>query len=180
MITTERLQITNFAFEDLDQFLKYRNDAEVYKFQSWVVPFTKKLAIEFVMEMKEKSLDKMMHGWIQLVISRLDNRNIVIGDCGLNFKSFNQVEFGITIASEHQFKGYAFEALSAIFEYLFTRLNIHRIIGLADKENLGSIKLQYKLGMRKEGEFKESYFDDRLKEWRDEEQFAILKSERKS
>jgi len=86
-----------------------------------------------------------------------------------------QVELGITLNSEFFGKGYAYEAMYEIINYLFYELNKYRIITSIDPGNIKSLKLVEKLGFRKEAHFKKS-----LKirgEWVDDMVYAILKSE---
>lgn len=53
-------------------------------------------------------------------------------------------------------------------------MNIHRIIGVVDVNNIRSINLMKKLKMNKEAHFIKSYFDERLQEWKDEFVFSKL------
>ena len=52
-------------------------------------------------------------------------------------------------------KGYAFEAAQAFFDYLFLRKNARRIYAYTEDDNLPSQRLCEKLGMRREGVFRE-------------------------
>lgn len=54
-----------------------------------------------------------------------------------------------------QEKGYAYEAAYAFFDYLFTEKRARRIYAYTEDYNTSSRYLCQKLGMRKEGEFKE-------------------------
>ncbi len=55
----------------------------------------------------------------------------------------------------YQGKGYAYEAARVFFGYLFERKGARRIYAYAEEDNLPSRRLCERLGMRKEGEFKE-------------------------
>ncbi len=63
--------------------------------------------------------------------------------------TFNQPEFGLfwAIAPEHQRKGYASEAAQALIDYMFSELNLRRIIATTEFENEGSQAVMRKLGM---------------------------------
>ena len=178
MLDTERLTLRKFTTNDLDTFFAYRSDPEINKFQSWTKTPTKQEAIDFIEEqilLKSGSPGK----WTQIAIEEKSSA-IHIGDCALfTSKDGRQGEFGITISKQFQGQGYGYESLIALFSLAFTRLNQHRIIGLADVENVASIALMKKLGMRQEASFVESYWDSDINggEWRDEYQFAILSSE---
>jgi len=176
MIETNRLLLRSFEEKDLSSFLSYRNDPDIARFQSWPLPFDESLAIAFINEQKIKDIKTHKEGWIQLAIERKEYKAL-LGDCAVNFiDQKRQAEFGITLQTKYQKKGYAFEALNELFNYLFIELHIHRIIGLVDTENKNSINLMIKLGMRKEAHFYKSYYDQKVQDWRDEYQFSILKS----
>ncbi|MEI7530117.1 MAG: GNAT family protein, partial [Elusimicrobiota bacterium] len=85
-----------------------------------------------------------------------------------------QAELGYTLAPEHQGKGYATEAVVRVVEYLF-KLKKHRITATADPRNTPSIKLMERLGMRKEGHFKKSFWTG--KAWADDVAYALLREE---
>lgn len=78
-------------------------------------------------------------------------------------------------------KGYAYEAAYAYFDYLFNTLNARRIYAYTEDDNLSSQHLCEKLGMRKEGLFKEfiSFVKnpDGTPKYENTIQYAILKKE---
>lgn len=82
---------------------------------------------------------------------------------------------------EYGGKGYAFEAATAYFTYLFGEKGIRRLYAYTDEENSRSQKLCRKLGMRQEGFFKE--FMSFVKQpdgtpfYENTFQFALLKKE---
>ena len=135
---------------------------------------TEKEAIEFIQEHRLLEIG-VKEKWHQLAIE-LKQTKEHIGDCAVH-TSINgkQAEFGITIASNHQNEGYAFEALQGLFDHLFRKLKYHRITALVDASNTSSLALIKKLKMRQEAYFKESYYTGSI--WTDEVQFAILETE---
>lgn len=173
-VETSRLYLRKFTQQDLDTFIAYRNDAQVAKYQSWTLPFTETDAFSFFNKYTNFELG-VKGRWHQIALEKKENSEH-IGDCGINTSpDGKQAEFGITIAREHQHQGYAFEALTGLFNHLFTKLHYHRIVSLVDAKNEHSLALMNKLGMRKEAYFKESYYTS--KHWSDEVQFAILDRE---
>ena len=64
----------------------------------------------------------------------------------------NTPEFGLfyAISPAHPRNGYAAEAATALVDYAFEHLNLQRIIATTDDDNLGSIGVMHKLGMRVE------------------------------
>ena len=75
----------------------------------------------------------------------------------------------------HQRKGYGFEAVSSMVNYVFVEMNKHRVIATVDPGNLASIALLIKMGMRREAHFKKSAYLNG--QWVDDVVYAILKEE---
>jgi putative hydrolase of HD superfamily len=86
-----------------------------------------------------------------------------------------QAEFGITLALASQGQGLASEALRALFDYLFSELNLHRVTGSVDPRNTASMALLARVGMRQEGLHLESFWSKG--EWTDDAVFALLARE---
>lgn len=82
---------------------------------------------------------------------------------------------------QYQRKGYAFEATSAFFDYLFAEKGARRIYAYTEDYNIPSRHLCEKLGMRREGLFLEfiSFInnEDGTPHYENTVQYAILKKE---
>ncbi len=63
---------------------------------------------------------------------------------------FNSTEFGLYYAFSpaHQRQGYATEAVKAMIDYAFTELNLRRIVATTTYDNVPSIGVMQKVGMR--------------------------------
>ncbi len=86
----------------------------------------------------------------------LKETNQLIGAIGLVInKRFNRAELGYWIARNYWNKGYATEAAKRILEYGFTERGLHKIHASHLKRNPSSGRIMEKIGMTKEGEFKE-------------------------
>lgn len=81
----------------------------------------------------------------------------------------------------YQGKGYAYEAAHAFFDYLFQQKGARRIYAYTEDYNRASQLLCQKLGMRREGEFKEFVTfvnnPDGTPRYENTVQYAILKKE---
>ncbi len=71
--------------------------------------------------------------------------------------------------------GYASESALKVIEYGFNDLNLHRIIATCHSDNTRSWKMMERLGMRREGHFKEAILRD--EKWVDEYLYAILRED---
>ncbi len=80
-----------------------------------------------------------------------------------------------------QGKGYAYEAASALLDYLFGNLSVRRIYAYTEDYNFSCQRLCEKLGMRREGLFKEfvSFINnpDGSPKYENTIQYAILRKE---
>ncbi|MCR9244827.1 MAG: GNAT family N-acetyltransferase [bacterium] len=85
------------------------------------------------------------------------------------------MEFGYRLHTDWHRRGFAFEACTALLGYLFETVEVRRLIALCAADNEPSWRLMEKLGMRREGEFREYSF--LAGEWRDELLYAVLRHE---
>ena len=173
-INTQRLILRPIKKGDAESVFRYRSDANTNKYQGWI-PKTINDVVSFI-ENRVSPTININGTWFQFVVIKKDD-GALIGDVGIHFfdPDNKQVEIGCTIDKNYQKHGYASEALSEIFQYIFKTLDKHRIIASIDPRNEGSIRLVEKLGFRKEAHFKESIFQDG--EWLDDLVYAILRSE---
>ena len=176
-LMTDRLKIRNLRDKDLDDFLAYRSDPEVCKFQDYE-PYTRTESETYIKCLKNDVFGDAGQ-WTQLGIE-LVGANKLIGDIGLKPETNDAriVEFGVSMSRKYQKHGYATEALTGIFDYLFTEKAVHRIVGIVDVENTSVIRLIERLKFRREAAFLESYWDKTM--WRDEFLYAMLKKDWKT
>jgi RimJ/RimL family protein N-acetyltransferase len=173
-IITERLALRDLEANDGPRVFSYHRHPEVARFQSWGTESVD------VVQTYIRSLAGVEPGepgqWYQVGIFLLDGGKL-IGDCGFRVLESDpaQAEFGLTLAPEFQGKGYATEALHALLNYLFTALKKHRVFGSVDPRNVSSIRLQERVGMRKEAHFVKSLWF--RGEWVDDVIYALLAEE---
>jgi RimJ/RimL family protein N-acetyltransferase len=92
-----------------------------------------------------------------MFLAELKDRGIPIGCCGLLYRKVLDVtDIGFAFLPEYWNRGFAYEAAQAILEYGHSTLGIAKIVGLTSADNLGSIKLLKKLGMKFEKNVKMS------------------------
>ncbi len=76
-----------------------------------------------------------------------------IGWCGLKYRpELDEIDLGYRFMKQAWGKGYATEAAMASVRYGFEKLGLRRIVGRAMPENIASIKVLEKCGMRYVGE----------------------------
>ena len=175
-LETKRLILRNLCEDDLDDFHSYRSNPDICKFQSFDV-FTIEQSKAFIESQKDAKFGTPGE-WTQVAIELKENKKL-IGDLALKPESHEPrtVEIGVTLNIEYRKQGFAVEAFERIFEYLFSETETHRIFGILDVENAGSLRLLENLNFRREAEFKKSFWDRKINEWRDEYLYALLKED---
>ncbi len=173
-INSERLLIRNLRSSDLEDFIFYRSNPEVTKYQSFE-PMTINSANNFIQSQQNKSFGKPGE-WVQYAIENKETKKL-IGDCAIKLEEtdIRIAEVGITISHTEQKKGYAKETLKSILTFLFSIDDFHRVVEIVDTENEASIKLLESIGFRKEGHFIENIFFKG--KWGSEFLYAMLKKD---
>ncbi|RDY85366.1 GNAT family N-acetyltransferase [Bacillus amyloliquefaciens] len=166
-IKTDRLVIRTFEPEDWKDVYEYTSNLNVMKYIPEGV-FTEEDAKKFVID--NSGEDAEMFPVV------LKDGKTVIGHIAF-FKYFGDhtYEIGWVFHPDYQGKGYASEAASALLEFGFKTIKLHRIIATCQPENMASHRVMEKIGMRREGFFKKCIPHDN--DWWDEYYYAVLEEE---
>ncbi len=173
-IETLRLRLRPFTASDLPAFIAYRNDPVVARYQSWE-GISEAEAEAFLQQ--QKKIQPGVPGQGMQIAIELQKTGALIGDCYFIILEHDQrqAEIGYTLSRACQGQGFATEAVSCLLTYAFAQLHLHRITAITDCENLASIALLERLGMRREGHFRQNvWFKGK---WGDEYLYAILAEE---
>lgn len=181
MIETKRLILRPFKENDAADVLEYLKEPAVNCFAA--------MKLDSVDEAKEAVKKRADEAEYYFAIVLKDNGK-VIGEidayperCEPNDTASPIDTFSPCwmLNSAYQGKGYAYEAAHAFLDYLFMEKGARRIYAYTEDYNLPSQKLCEKLGMRKEGFFKEfvSFINnpDGTPHYENTIQYAILKKE---
>jgi RimJ/RimL family protein N-acetyltransferase len=176
-LETPRLRLRHFTLADLPTLLAYRNDPLIARYQSWE-SMTEAEGRAFIAEMQQRQPGESGPGF-QFAIA-FKPSGLHIGDCFFKVLDHDprQAEIGYSLAQAQWGHGFATEAVSALLNYSFSILNLHRIIAVTDCENRASIALLERLHLRREGHFLKSSWSKGA--WGDEYQYAILGEEWRS
>ena len=148
-IETERTIMRRLSKEDAIDFFNLNLDKEVLKYTG-DQPFENILtSIDFLTNYDQYE----KYGVGRLAV--IDKATLkFIGWCGLRYsREKNEYDIGFRFFKNSWNKGFATETAKKCLEYGFDELKIDRIVGRAMKENIGSIKVLEKIGMK----FKENF-----------------------
>ncbi len=171
-IATERLLIRKLERRDEEAFFAYHSLPEVCRHQTFRPSGGADVHAFFGRLSKRPDVPGT---WFQLAVC-LQNEDRLIGDIGLHFlEDGEQAEIGYTLAPHAQGNGYALEAVRAVMGYLFGSLRKHRVVASVDPENVRSVRLLGRLGMRREAHFVKGLRIDGA--WADECVYAMLRED---
>jgi RimJ/RimL family protein N-acetyltransferase len=169
-----RLLLRRLERGDAEAIFSYRSRPEVARYQSWESygPDDAARLIDGQLEMEPG----VPGTWLQLAIVE-QATGVLVGDCGLHCRKDDprQMELGVTLAPNHQRRGYATEALSCVIDFVFGALGKHRVSATTDSENHPAASLFRRLGFRQEAHFVEHlWFKGH---WGSEFVFGLLRRE---
>lgn len=172
----QRIRIRLLRTDDLEDFLSYRNNPEVCRWQGFG-PFDETAARQFLR--KHTPLDFRSTGqWQQLGVEKIDSGRL-IGDCAAKFspEAPRLAELGLTLSPVFQRQGLGFEAMVLFLNFLFGEGNIHKTTASIDECNLASIRLISKLGFHLEGRLRKQFWNTTEQRWDDEYVYGMLAEE---
>jgi RimJ/RimL family protein N-acetyltransferase len=171
-ITTERLVLRAFEPADAAAFSAYRSDPAVAELQSWETPFTFEMAERFIAECPDGGPVK--GEWVQIAVTR---DGALIGDVAVGLDQHGLIAtVGYSLATAHQGKGLAREAVGAVVDRLFDELGVHRVEANVDPRNIASARLIEDLGFAYEGTAVSAVWS--RGEWTDEDHYAFTEDSR--
>ena len=175
MISTERLILRPITMEDLDDLLEYQSNADVVRYIPWPQR-TREQVVEAIE--KAQSLTGLTNEGDYYVLGiALKESNKVIGQLNAAHESSTNkmASIGWVLNPAYSGRGYATEAVKEWITHIFASYDFHRLTAKIDQRNVESAKLAERVGMRKEGEYRE---DDLFKgEWVSTWLYGLLRSE---
>lgn len=173
-LTTDRLILRDFVFEDWPDVLAYQRDPRYLRYYPWTDRSPEDVQRFVQMFLDQQAVRPRLK--YQLVIT-LKTTGRLIGNCGVRMKSSDahEADIGYELAPDQWGHGYATEAARAMIEFGFTHLKVHRIWSWCIADNVASARVLERLGLHLEGRLHENeFFKDR---WWDTLWYAILEDE---
>ena len=157
-IITERLTLRRYTREDQADLLALAAQPEVAVVLSGRLPPTEEGVREYID--LQNSYDPFEQDQVfELAVERkADGR--LIGLVGLIQRDHRQGEIGWALAADYRGQGYATEAAIALLDYGFSSLGLHRIHADTNSDNLASLRVMERLGMRQEAQLRDAVYGE--------------------
>jgi [ribosomal protein S5]-alanine N-acetyltransferase len=148
ILETDRLLLREYVEEDAEAFFKLNSDPEVLRF----IPDKALLNVE---QARQLLVDHPIADYRKYGFGRgaciLKSTGEQIGFAGLKYlEELGEVDVAFRLMRSHWGLGLATEAALASVHHGFANLNLERIIGLVMPQNLASVRVLEKTGLRYE------------------------------
>jgi RimJ/RimL family protein N-acetyltransferase len=145
-IQSERLQLRRFTFADGAFFVELLNDPDWIRFIGDRGVRNEEDARDYMAKTYIAQYERLGYG-LYLVQRTLDATPI--GMCGLiKREGLDDVDIGFAFLPTFRGQGYALEAATTTLQYGRDVLKLKRVVAIATPDNLSSIALMKKIGMR--------------------------------
>jgi [ribosomal protein S5]-alanine N-acetyltransferase len=149
ILETERLYLREFVLSDAQLLIDLNDNPNVVRYTG-----------DGPVESLEKARDILQNTIFPQYPNKLGRWAVhlktddtFIGWSGLKYiEQLNEIDLGYRFFEQHWGKGYATESAKAILAYGFNALNLQEIVGRAAIDNVNSVKVLEKVGMKFEKE----------------------------
>ncbi|MDR3262732.1 MAG: GNAT family N-acetyltransferase [Clostridiales bacterium] len=149
ILKTDRLILRAYAFQDAVDIFEYAGDPETTLYTTFDTHKCIYDTVDFLSNMRIRYENKTAYDYA--IVSK-ENGKVIGGGGVMNTSKFpHTAEIGYILNKKYWGNGYAVEAMSAVIDYLFETLHIHRIEARHFAENERSGRVMQKLGMTYEG-----------------------------
>lgn len=171
-LLTPRVSIKPLTLHDVDEFVQYRQDPEIARFQSWDTNYSAQHGVDLV-QAQDGVVLPAPGDWLQLAIHDRETSEL-LGDLALHTIDAAELSFeiGFTLATKNQGNGIAREAVRRLLDFLFDELRAISVCASCDSRNSPSITLLLALGF--ENRPSESWTEFFKDEWIIMNHFNIL------
>jgi RimJ/RimL family protein N-acetyltransferase len=154
-INTDRLSLRWIRSDDVNDFYAIYSNPQVMRYWSTPPLAAKEEASKLISEIQRDVESERILKWG--IALRPDDK--LIGSVTLFHLDFThrRAEIGYAQGRAYWGNGYMKEALTAVINYAFTELNLHRIEADVDPRNDGSVRSLERLGFQREGYLRERW-----------------------
>ena len=145
-LQTDRLILRRHKEEDAEVlFRNFGMDPKMFEYSGWNPYATREMAEATVRQFMENYADERFYGWA------VEHEGRLIGTVGAYDydPETDSIEIGCSIERESWGKGFAGEAVSAVLNYLTQQEGIRVVKAWCAADNIGSMKVMEKAGMKR-------------------------------
>lgn len=148
-IETERLLLRKIAFNDVADIFEYASDPRVSEYTMWSTHDSIEDTKFFVKSLIKMYKRRELVDWV--IFHKADRKSI--GTCGFVEWSMthSRAEIGYALSRKYWGSGYMSEAVSAAVEFGFREMQLNKVEGKCEINNIGSARVMEKVGMQLEG-----------------------------
>lgn len=145
IIETERLILREIVIDDAQDMLRLYSNHQVQQYTGEDIITSMEEIRNRIKEIQSRdSENRGLNRWATI----LKKDNQFVGWAGLAYlPEFDEVDLGFRFFPEYWGQGIGTEASQAILKYGFDKLKLKKIVAIAMKENIGSIRVMEKVGM---------------------------------
>jgi RimJ/RimL family protein N-acetyltransferase len=173
-LESERLLLREFSLSDWPAVHAYTSDPAVVQYMPFG-PTTETETREHLSQCLATAAEHPRRIYELAVVLRAENHLIGTATLALDPQDRRYAAFSYLLHRQYWGQGYATEAMRTLFNFGFRVLQLHRLEDTCDTRNRASARVMEKLGMRREGHLRESFWKDG--EWYDEYIYGILARE---
>lgn len=154
-IGAERVRLRHLQESDTDSLFEIFSDREALRFWGFPPYIERAEAEQLLAEIHEHFRQKTLFQWG----IALNSNDQIIGTSTLfHFdEKSRRAEIGYILDRRYWGKGLANEALTALLEFAFETLNLHRLEADIEPRNAASVKIIERLGFQREGFLRERW-----------------------
>jgi RimJ/RimL family protein N-acetyltransferase len=146
LLETKRLILREITIDDAGFMQRLMNDPSWLRFIGDRNIDSIKASEDYISNKIRPSYAKFGFGFY---LASLKENDVPIGICGLIKRStLEHVDVGFAFMPEFRSKGYGYESASAILDYGKDVLKINYIVAITELDNIHSVKLLEKLGLK--------------------------------
>ena len=154
-IETGRVRLRHLEESDTDSLFEIFSDREALRFWGFP-PFNERAeAAKLLAEIHDYFRQKTLFQWG--IAQKTDDKIIGTSTLFRLDEQSRRAEIGYILNRRHWGKGLAIEALTALLNFAFEKMNLHRIEADIEPRNAASVKTIERLGFRREGYLRERW-----------------------
>lgn len=148
VLDTDRLRLRHLTLEDADFILELVNEPSWLRFIGDRGVRTLDDARKYILTGPMESHQRFGFG-LNVVELKKDGGRSPIGICGLiKREALPDVDIGFALLPKFWGQGYAYESASAVLAFAQRELGLRRIVAITNPDNVRSIRVLEKLGLR--------------------------------